>query len=79
MSAPANQAAEIDWSLCTYAGAEREQLRRWSKLSLRAKLEAVEEMGDLAANFLNWRKARGLPYIDPDTGQAVRPAALGGG
>jgi len=62
----------IDWSLCTYAGAEREQLRRWSKLPLRAKLAAVEEMGDLAARFLAERQAKGLPYFDPQTGELVR-------
>ena len=64
--------ASIDWSLCTYEGAEREQLRQWSALSLREKLLAVEEMGDLAAKFLNDRKARGLPYFDPDTGRLMQ-------
>ena len=65
--------AGIDWSLCTYAGAEQEQLRQWSRLTVREKLSAVEEMGDLAAHYLNIRKARGLPYIDPETDQLVQP------
>jgi hypothetical protein len=69
---PEKPAGAIDWSLCTYAGAEREQLRRWSKLPLRAKLAAVEEMGDLAERFLTERRARGLPYFDPQTGELVR-------
>jgi hypothetical protein len=47
-------------------------LRRWSALSLRAKLLAVEEMGDLADKFLADRKQRGLPYFDPQTGQLVQ-------
>ena len=64
-------ADDIDWSLCTYEGAEREQLRRWSALSLRAKLSAVEEMGDMAARFLADRRARRLPYFDPHTGELV--------
>ena len=73
MNSAGKDAAEIDWSLCTYAGAEREQLRRWSALSLRAKLAAVEEMGDLANKFLNDRKARCLSYFDPETGALVKP------
>lgn len=71
MKAAANNLEDIDWSLCTYAGAEREQLRIWSRLPLRAKLAAVEEMGDLAEKFLQDRKARGLPYFDPETGELV--------
>jgi hypothetical protein len=39
------------WESCTWNGARREQLRRWSKLSLREKLKAVEEMGAVAARF----------------------------
>ncbi len=73
MKPPANNLEGVDWSLCTYAGAEREQLRQWSRLSLRAKLAAVEEMGDLAGRFLAYRKARGLPYFDPYTGELVKP------
>jgi hypothetical protein len=68
MKTPASGTDDIDWSLCTYEGAEREQLRVWSRLPLRAKLAAVEEMGELAERFLNDRKARNLPYFDPETG-----------
>jgi hypothetical protein len=66
---------EIDWESCTFEGSEREQLRVWSRLPLRRKLMALEEMGDLATKMLDWRKARGLPYIDPDTGVLVRGSA----
>lgn len=38
----------IDWSLTTWDGAEREQLRRWSQLSLEDIVRAQEEMQDLA-------------------------------
>ncbi len=38
----------IDWSLTTYEGARREQLRRWSRLSLVQVIEALEEMEQLA-------------------------------
>jgi hypothetical protein len=39
------------WESCTWEGARREQLLRWGKLSLREKLKAVEEMGEVAARF----------------------------
>ncbi len=39
---------EINWELTTWEGSRREQLRRWRELSLREKLEGLEEMADLA-------------------------------
>ena len=36
---------------------------------------ALEEMGDLARKMLDWRKARGLPYIGPDSGELVKGEA----
>ena len=36
---------------------------------------ALEEMGDFANRMLEWRKQRGLPYIDPDTGELVKGSA----
>jgi hypothetical protein len=33
---------------------------------------ALEEMGDLARKMLESRKARGLPCIDPFTGELVK-------
>lgn len=39
---------EIDWSLTTWEGVTREQLRRWAALSLEEILQAQEEMQDLA-------------------------------
>lgn len=38
----------IDWSLTTWEGAEREQLRRWKALSLEEILRAQDEMQELA-------------------------------
>lgn len=38
----------IDWSLTTWEGAEREQLRRWAALSLEQIVRAQEEMLELA-------------------------------
>lgn len=37
----------IDWSLTTWEGAEREQLRRWAALSLEEIVRAQEEMQEL--------------------------------
>jgi CRISPR-associated protein Csx17 len=42
---------EIDWSLTTWEGSRREQLRRWRKLSLRDRLRAIEEMADTSRRF----------------------------
>ena len=69
-----NPPSEVDWSLCTWEGSEREQLRRWSTLSLRRKLEALEEMCDLGRRSLASRQRRGLPYVDPSTGEVVCPS-----
>jgi hypothetical protein len=62
---------QIDWESCTFEGAEREQLRRWSRLPLRNKLQALEEMCDHARATIAWRRREGLPYIDPYTRQLV--------
>ena len=39
---------EPDWSLATFEGARREQLRRWSQLPLEDILRAIEEMHEVA-------------------------------
>lgn len=62
---------QIDWESCTFEGSEREQLRRWSRLPLRNKLQALEEMCDRARATIAWRRGQGLPYIDPATRQLV--------
>lgn len=43
-----NDPGPVDWSLTTWAGAEREQLRRWAALTLEEILLAQEEMRELA-------------------------------
>jgi len=45
---PTNDQKSIDWSLTTWGGAEREQLRRWAQLSLEEIVRAQEEMQGLA-------------------------------
>jgi len=41
-------AEEIDWSLCTWEGSKRAQIRGFLRLTVRERLEAVEAMGRLA-------------------------------
>lgn len=38
----------IDWSLTTWEGSRREQLRRWSELTFDEILRAQEEMAEIA-------------------------------
>jgi hypothetical protein len=42
-----------DWSLATFEGARREQLRRWSQLPLEDILRAIEEMHEIARQLGN--------------------------
>jgi hypothetical protein len=45
---PRSDEQAIDWTLATWDGAEREQLRRWAQLSLEEIVRAQEEMQELA-------------------------------
>lgn len=49
----------IDWSLTTWEGAEREQLRRWAGLSLEEIVLAQEEMQELAERLAKARAGGG--------------------
>lgn len=44
MANDGNAAEEIDWTLTTWEGARREQLRRWAALPLERIILALEEM-----------------------------------
>ena len=48
---PEDQDDDIDWSLTTWEGSRREQLRRWANLTFDEILFAQEEMADLAQQF----------------------------
>lgn len=54
---PKSDDKAIDWSLTTWEGAEREQLRRWARLSLEDILRAQEEMQNLAEALAEARMA----------------------
>jgi hypothetical protein len=48
----------IDWSLTSWEGSRRAQLRRWRALSLRQKLLALEDMTEVAEHF-RWMRETG--------------------
>ncbi len=49
---------DIDWSLTSWEGSRREQLRRWRLLSLRQRLLALEQMSEIAECFGRMRESR---------------------
>lgn len=51
MGKPESSAAPIDWSLTTWEGSRREQLRRWAALPLEDAIRAMEEMQELAESL----------------------------
>ena len=53
-----NDDSNIDWSKTTWEGSRREQLRRWRKLTLRERLQAVEDMTDISQHFEEMRERR---------------------
>ena len=65
---------EIDWRRCTFTGSELESLRAWQRLSFDEKLQANEEMNAFFDQVIQQRQKHGQPYIDPNTGQLVKPA-----
>ncbi len=70
-----DEESTIDWNLTTWKGSRLQQHREFLALPFRRKLELIEEMEDHGRRTLEWRKASGLPYIDPFTGQLVRGRA----
>lgn len=62
MSCNGSETDAIDWrSLTTWEGSRREQLRRWSKLSLREIIQAQEEMRELSERLAKTRDSK----VDP--------------
>jgi len=63
------QANDIDWSLTTWEGSRREQLRRWAALPLERVILAIEEMQDLAEHFRQMRESERFSTA-PETSEA---------
>jgi hypothetical protein len=51
----------IGWSLTTWEGLRREQLRRWAELSLRENVQAQEDMRELSERFAQSRNSEVPP------------------
>ncbi len=46
---------DFDWSVTTWEGSRREQLKRWSQLSLEEIIRAQEDMQETAERFAQMR------------------------
>lgn len=67
--------ANFDWSVTTWKGSRRKQHEEYRAIPFSRKLEIIEEMNRSALATLAERRARGLPYIDPYTGERVTGSA----
>jgi hypothetical protein len=65
---------EIDWSLTTWEGARREQLRRWAALPLERIVLALEEMQELADWLCPGAAKADAPPAHNDGGSAADAA-----
>ncbi|MDQ3562612.1 MAG: hypothetical protein M3436_00200 [Pseudomonadota bacterium] len=65
---------DIDWSLTSWEGSRRAQLRRWLTLTLRERLQAIKEMAELAA-----RIARSPPPSERNAATDTPASVAGGG
>ncbi|MGI8425676.1 MAG: hypothetical protein ACR2M4_03575 [Actinomycetota bacterium] len=64
---------EVDWSLTTWEGSRRAQLRRWLALTVRERLQAIEEITEVARRIGAIGARRG------SSGAAGTPAHIYGG
>lgn len=60
-----------EWNLGTWEGNRRRQHREFLALSFREKLNAVEQLSEVARFFAERRRAKGLPVRE--TGIGYRP------
>jgi hypothetical protein len=49
---------EVDWSLTTWEGSRRAQLRHALELTLRERMEALEDLADVARRLAQMRERR---------------------
>jgi len=68
----AKEESDINWGLTTWKGSRLQQHREFYALPFRRKLEVIEELDDMARKGQQWRKSRGLPYIDSATGEVMK-------
>jgi hypothetical protein len=66
----------FDWSLTTWEGSRREQLRRWAQLTLEEIIQAQEEMAELDQRFAGTHRKAGSEHATPgDAPSAREPSA----
>lgn len=63
----------IDWSLTTWEGSRRAQLRRWRTLTLRERLQALDDMTELAEHFGRMRETG--KFSAAPSGKTAAPAS----
>ena len=61
---------DIDWSLTTWEGSRRAQLRQALKLTLRERLAAAEGLADVARRFQEMRERGQFTTVGPDPAKA---------
>lgn len=71
MGQPVDSDPPIDWSLTTWEGSRREQLRRWAALPLDRTIAALEEMAELADALGRARSPTGRSECESDDAAAV--------
>ena len=54
----------FDWSLTTWEGSRREQLRRWAQLTLEEIVQAQEEMAEMTEGLANMRRQVRNPDVE---------------
>ncbi|MGH8612212.1 MAG: hypothetical protein ACREYF_09275 [Gammaproteobacteria bacterium] len=64
---------DIDWSLTSWEGSRRAQLRLWLALTVRERLQAIEEMAEVAARIA------GSPRLSERNAATDTPASVAGG
>jgi len=63
-------ADDFDWSVASWEGSRRAQIRRWMSMTLRERLEMLEEMARLARHMEEIRRRR--PAGEADAGGQAR-------
>jgi len=66
---------DVDWSLTTWEGSRRAQLRGAHEMTLRERLEAVEGLADIVRRFAEMRAKGEFTSASGDTG--AKPSAPG--
>lgn len=62
---------DIDWSLTTWEGSRRAQLRHALTLTIRERLEALEGLADVARRFREIRAEGGFKTVSPGADEPV--------